>query len=146
MSTGIETTEIVEPWLYGVLSGDAQLMDMVDHRLINASSDETTEAGWDAYLEFSFVSSRDIRGAGLHRVQVDSIYLVKAVVKGGSYDPATAIMSRATRLLETPETVSTPGGDITCTRETITQYPELQDGTQYRHLGGSFRIRANSSS
>lgn len=144
MSEGIETTEVVEPWLFAVLSGDEQLMALVDGNLWNTT--EATESRPDAWLEYAYVSSRDILSVGGGRVQVDAIYQVKAVVRSASYDPATTIASRATRVLEQGSTVSTPAGDLTCTRESIIQYPELQDGTSFRHLGGTYRIRANSSS
>ena len=145
MSAGIETTEVVEPWLYARLSGDATLMGLVGGVLVNARSDEAVPRGTAAWLEYAFVSSRDIRTVGGGRAQVDAIYQVKAVVRGGSYDPATSIFSRATRLLELTGTVTTTAGSLTCTRETIIQYPELQDGTSFRHLGGTYRVRANSS-
>lgn len=145
MSSGIETTEVVEPWLFATLSADATLMGLVGGVLVNTSEDAVEDPP-DAWLEYAYVSARDILAVGGTRVQVDAIYQVKAVVRGSSYDPATAIFRRVSTLLDRPETQSTTHGDISCRRETIIQYPERQDGTQYRHLGGTYRIRANSSS
>lgn len=144
MSTGVETTQIVEPWLYSTLAADPSLTELVGGLIINATAEEM-ENDPDNHVVFSFASSRDIRGIGTTRVQVDCIYLVKAVVRGQSYTPATPIFARIDALLSVDGTVSTEAGDLTCVRETITQYPERQDGAHFRHLGGTYRIRVNSA-
>lgn len=143
MSSGIETDDIIEPWLFATLSGDVELMGLVDQYLINAAEDQApTEV--DAYLLYSLSSARDVRGVAV-RQQVDSLYLVKAVVRGGSYDPASVIMRKVDALLSVEGSVTTTGGSLTCTRETITKYPERSDGVSYRHLGATYRILASSS-
>lgn len=144
MSTGIETDDIIEPWLWDRLNGDPTLAAMVG-AVVNASTEESLTDLGTSYVVFSFASARDVRGVGTTRVQVDSIYLVKAVVKGQDYAPARDIMKRVDALLGVDQTVSTSTGDLTCTRETIVKYPERQDGQSFRHLGGTYRIRANST-
>lgn len=145
MSFGVETVQVVEPWLYGQLAGDPTLVDMVGGLIVNAAED-ALEGSPPAYVVFSFSSARDVLGNAGQRVQVDCIYTVKAVVRGGNYDPAVPIFGRVCDLLVTDQTVSTGAGDLTCIRESIIQYPERQDGATFRHLGGTFRVRVNSAS
>lgn len=151
MSTGIETTEIVEPWLYGALTGDATLMALLDDvggtqgKVINAATDAVNLE--PPYVVFNMQSQRDITTQQGFRVQAACIYLVKTVVKGGNYDPATAIFKRVDGLLAPNgfRSVQTDDGVITCKRDIIIQYPEVQDGAQWRHLGATYRIRAHSN-
>lgn len=144
MSTGMETVEVVEPWLFQRLWGDAALRALVGDSIINtlAMGDVATP-----YVVFSLSSARDIAGTGAVRTQVDCIYNVKAVAAGASWTPVLTIAKRLEALLDTSllGTQSIPAGDLTCTRETVIEYPELVDGTQYRHLGGAWRIRANGA-
>lgn len=141
MSSGLETADVIEPWLWATLTSDPQLTALVGGNIINAAADQ----GDPPYVVFNLVSARDVRGVGTTRVQVDCIYQVKAVVAGSSFDAAAAIARRVFVLLETPQTVSTPAGALTCTREQIVQFPDTQDGAQYRHVGGLFRLRTHST-
>lgn len=153
-STGVETAEVVEPWLWDLLETDREsgaLGTLGVEAVVNTATtgddpdSGTDQPGVDRWVVFTLVSARDVRGVGLVRSQVDAIYQVKAVVTGESFDPARAIFARICQLIETPETVTTESGSLTCHRETITQYPELQDGTHYRHLGGTFRVRTSAT-
>lgn len=145
MSQGVETLEVVEPWLYGVLSGDAELVGMVGADNIVGTLSVGEVPG--RYVVFSHSSNRDILGTGAVRTEVDCIYAVKAVALGASWDPVLPIAKRLDALLSTANrgTVTTAAGALTCTRESTVQYPEVVEGAQYRHLGALWRIRANSA-
>lgn len=140
--TQIETVEIVDEWLYHVLSTDGPLTEMVGIGSISGtlSSTELTAP----YVTFLCQSSVDVRGVGGVRISTDNLYEVKAVAQSGSWDDVRPIASRIGELIDLPNTtVTRPGGQLVCVRERIISYPEVDEGLQYRHLGGVYRIRAS---
>lgn len=146
MSAGVETIDVVEPWLYATLTGDATLTGLVGQAIIGTLSGDAVAP---PYVVFSHVSSRDVLGTGGVRTQVDCLYTVKAVARAASWDAVRPIAARVGVLLGGADptvvrTVTTANGDLTCVREGIVQYPEVTEGAQYRHLGATWRIRANS--
>lgn len=138
----IETVGIIETWLWDTLSADATLMGLVDNSLSGTLSSEALTV---PYVTFLMQSSRDVVGNAGQRISTDNLYVVKGVTQSGSWDDGEAIAERIDALLHRPSAVMTSGsGSLTCIREQIVQYPEVQDGIQYRHLGGIFRIRASA--
>lgn len=140
----IETTGLIDPWIYGTLSEDSTLMGLIgglDHLsgTLSAVPLETP------YVTFLCQSSRDVGGVGGIRISTDNLYIVKAVAQGGTWDDVSQIASRVDYLLHRPGSVMTEGsGSLSCIRESIVQYPEVTEGLQYRHLGGIYRIRASA--
>lgn len=140
MSGGIETVTVIDSWLYSKLSTDSALSELVGDRLIG------TLAGGNVvtpYVVWFLSSARDISTVPTIRVQVDALYTVKAVGEGSSWDEVQAVASRVDALLHGAND-TTATGSVACVRESIVQYAEVDSGTQYRHLGGIFRVRANS--
>jgi hypothetical protein len=144
MSTEIETVDLIEAWLYDVLSHDDTLVGLVEGRVSNSLSSAPLKA---PYVTFLMQSSRDVTGHSGDRISTDNLYIVKGVSQDGSYDEAREIAARISMLLHRPASrVSLTGGSLSCTREQIVEYPEVQDAIQYRHLGAIFRIRASADS
>ena len=142
MSEGIETVDIIEPWLYGLLTGDTALAALVGDRIIGTLSDGAVDP---PYVVFFLASPRDITAVGGIRVQVEALYTVKAVARASSWNAVRPIAARLDTLIRGDgKTVTTTKGHLTRVRDVIVQYPETTDGVQYRHLGASWRIRANS--
>lgn len=138
----IETTGIIDPWLYATLSGDPALAGLVSGRISGTLSVDTLAV---PYVTFLMQSSRDIAGVGGTRISTDNLYAVKAVAQTGTWDDVNAIAQRIDALLHRPSAVMTQGsGSLSCIREQIIQYPEVEEGLQYRHLGGIYRIRASA--
>jgi hypothetical protein len=70
---------------------------------------------------------------------------VKAVAQTATWNDVESIAERIDTLLQQPHTVITRArGSLTCIRESIISYPEVNDGVQYRHLGAIWRIRASA--
>lgn len=143
-----ETVDIVEPWLWSTLSTDATLLGLVggiDHISGTLALEELPLP----YAHFSMESSRDIQNHQGGIIAVESIYLVKAVGAGASWDQVRPITARIKTLLHRPNEVIQPGGSLaglaslTSIRERVIQYAEVTEGVQYRHLGGQYRIRAS---
>ena len=141
MSDGIEVVEIVDPWVYGVLRGDSQVNAAVGGRISNGAA-----LGPQAtpYITFDMTSARDVTTHNGAIVHVDCVYQVKVIGQGGSYVPITPVAKRMHALLHVGS-VTVPKGALSCTRERILRYTELDDSVQYRHLGGFYRIRVHST-
>lgn len=142
MSSGAETVDIIDPWLWSTLSGDAQLMTAIGGQgsLISTLAKGGVPA---PYVVFFCSSPRDIIAVGGIRVEIDALYTVKVVGEGASWTTVKPIFRRIDALLHGKD-VTTVNGSLSCRRESIIQYAEVESATQFRHLGAVFRIRANS--
>lgn len=75
------------------------------------------------------------------RAYTESVYLVKAVTEGGSSAAAGTIAARIDTLLEAaPLTLSGTASNLYLRRTAQVDYPEVDSGKKYRHLGGLYRI------
>jgi hypothetical protein len=140
----IETVEIAEEWLYATLSADGTLAGLVGDRITGTLSPELLVM---PYVTFLMQSSRDVSAVGGIRISTDNLYLVKAVGQTSTWDDLKPIASRIDYLIHRPGSVMVEGtGSLTCTRERVHQMAEVDEGLQYRHLGGVYRIRASADS
>lgn len=142
MSSGVETVDVIDPWLWSRLTGDATLMGLVggQEKVVGTLAHAAVDP---PYVAFFLSSARDIYTVPQIRVQVDAIYTVKAVTVGASWEVTGPLAARIDELLDGVN-VTTPNGTLSCVRDGIVQYAEVEQATQYRHLGATFRIRANS--
>jgi len=145
VSSGIETVDIIDPWLWTTLSTDAALLGMLPGTDKTRSIISTLAvAGVPApYVAFFCSSPRDINAVGGVRVDVEAMYTVKVVGEGATWAVVDPIAKRVDALLHGKD-VTTVNGALSCRRETLIQYAEIDAGTQFRHLGGVYRIRAHS--
>lgn len=139
-----ETVDLIEPWMYGLLAGDAILLDLIggeDHLSGTLSPDELPLP----YVTMILQSTRDIQNHVGEILSTESLYEVKAVAATSTWDDVIPIAARLKALLHRPgQIIDLPGGgSLTCIRERVIQYPENTEGVQYRHLGASWRIRAS---
>lgn len=142
MSNVLESTDIIDPWLFGVLSGDSVLAGMVGTRISNTLSIVPLAT---PYITFSASSPpRAVRGVGGTLHDTDSQYTIKAVGTGGSFNQVAAIAARVRTLIDQSNvTISTPiAASLSCYWELEIRYPEETEGVPYRHLGGIYRVRA----
>ena len=86
---------------------------------------------------------RDVRGVGTFRVMVDTLYVVKAVSQGTSYAPLAPVAAAIDRALTNPVGDSVEDGLVlTSVRNDQFSMREVAEGTEFRHLGGEYRIQA----
>lgn len=137
---GIESASLIDPWIFSTLNGDGEIIGLVGAGNVYGALVLDPPAG--PYVTYSMLSSRDIRGVSIHRIQVDAIYLVKVVSQSESKDDALPIAERCDELLNVGG-VSLPAGHLICTRETTVDAFEVLEGQPFHHLGGTYRIRAN---
>ncbi len=142
MSSGIEPVELVDPWLYATFSGDPTLTAIVGNRITNGAA---LGALATPLLTWDMNSSRDITTAEGAVLWNESLFEIKAVGHGGSFAVPTRVARRVQELIGMATNVKTAqGGVITCRRERVIRYPELDDNVQYRHVGGIYRITAHT--
>ena len=136
----METAELIEPWLWSTLTGDATFTAACPHVYGALTPDDPGPL----YCTIAATSPRDIRGVGRARIQVEVIYLVKIIGQTTSQDDLLPAASRMSALLDGADR-DVPGGHITCVREQIVSYPEVSGGQPFLHLGGQFRIWASTT-
>lgn len=143
-SSGIETVDVIDPWLYATLSSDPELQELLggDDRIGPGLTDFARGAG-DLWLTWNSQAPRDVRAVGKVRVWIDALYTVKAVGRTASFGTVAPVARRIDLLLD-GASATTETGELSCIRESIVQYPELSNSTQFRHLGAVYRFRANS--
>lgn len=143
MTDILESTDIIDPWLYSVLHGDSVLNAAVGGRFINTLSSSKVAT---PYITWTAASTRSVRGIGGILIDTDSLYDIKAVTNEPGFTQASALAARIRALIETINssvTVATPfPASLTCFWENEIRYPEVTEGVQYRHLGATYRIRA----
>lgn len=141
--SGIETVEVADTWIYATLSGDAALAALVGDRISGTLAESLPQT---PYVTFLLTSSRDVTTFDGTVIAADCIYEVKAVGQGASWYDVTPIAKRVHELIHLGrDTATTASGSLTSVRERVIQYAEVDEGVQYRHLGGLYRIRASSA-
>jgi hypothetical protein len=144
MTEILETSDLIDAWLYSTLSTDATLISLVGDRIVNTAS--PVELGYP-YIVFNSASTRPIRGVGGVVIDTDSLYDIKCVTEEASYEQASNIAARFRLLLDKANVTTSPPltpvmASIACWWELEIRFPEIQEGVWYRHLGGTYRIRA----
>lgn len=141
MSSGLETAEIIEPWLYATLSGDAALAEMVGGRVVGALTPDELAS---PYVTFALSSPRDVMGVGTARLMVEALYIVKAVAQTTSQDDVAPIAGRIEALLHGRSASVATGHVLAVSRRNVISYPEVSRGIPFLHAGGLYRIQAHS--
>lgn len=91
------------------------------------------------------IPPRDIRGVGVTRVMVDTLYLVKAVAQVNSYADLGGLASIIDRAMTSAEGGAVQDGHVfACVRQEQFALTEVDAGKQYRHLGGAYKIQAQA--
>jgi hypothetical protein len=141
VNTPLITVGVIEPWLYDLLSTDSEIVDLVGESVSGTLSGELLAT---PYVTFLLQDHGDIQGVGGIEIMGDCLYMVKAVDRASGWDTVGPIAARIHALLHRPHTnITIPNGSLTTIRERIIQYPEVNEGIQFRHLGGIYRIQAS---
>lgn len=131
----------IDQWLYATLSGDVTLMALVSG-VHNALASQGAAL---PYVVFNFQGGGDVRGVGPTRIMTSALYQVKAVGSGASYAGLKTAVDRIDVLLQGASGSVTDGWIYSCVREQPIAYVETTTGgAQFRHLGGFYRIVAQS--
>lgn len=139
MSRGVETAELIEPWIYSTLAGDSALADLVGDHIYGPIVPDEIDV---PYVTFQLISLLDVNtAAGGYRIMVDALYQVKVVAETTSQDDIAPIAARVDTLLNV-RNADTGTGFVTCIREGIISTAEVVDGQPFLHLGGRYGVQA----
>lgn len=143
MSAGLEAFTVQE-WIVATLTNDTTLATL-------AGSPEILEDRvWDGeyrgaedlapwWISFTVQDPIDVKTVGMIQVMSTVRFTAKVVARGRSYAPALPVYQRVHELLEARLNVPTSDGYLlTSSRVSGFQFPEEDQGMQYRHLGGTF--------
>jgi len=139
-------TQLVEKWLYDVLSSDAGeggVATLVDGRIY---AYHPPQAATYPLVLYSLLSGIDVMTVGACRVLVNSVYIVKVVDRSDtvSFAGIKPVADRIDLLLHDTQGEVESGRVLTCTREGVVSYAEFE--TQFTlHLGGRYRILAQET-
>ena len=128
-------------WLYGRLTADTTLAGLVSNRVYD------TRAG-NVYpsIVFQYQGGADALGVGARRLQVNALYVIRAVDKTASFVAIAPIADRIDDLLHRQDAPVVIGGVtlgyIGCYRVQPFALAETSDDVEYRHLGGIYRLMA----
>lgn len=127
-------------WIHTTLTGDATITSLVGARV---ADDPAPAAMAEPLIVFGLLSTNDVAtAAGVYRVMTDSLWLIRAIGEGESYEQLAAIATRIDQLFHRAAASVTGGTVFSSTREREHRQSELdqQTGKQYRHLGGEYRV------
>lgn len=137
---------LVTQWVLDQLASASADLDEIDDGLSLRVFEDFAPQGFSTY-PFIIVQCqsppRDVRGVGVSRVMVDTIYVVKAVAQVNSYAPLAPVARVIDQAMTTSVGGSLLGGNVfTSVRNDQFSLIEIDNGKQYRHFGGEYRIQA----
>lgn len=134
----IETAR-VDRWLYERLAGDATLSGLVGGRIYAFVAPQGTAF---PFVVFAHQGGHDVLGVGPARVMVSLLYQVKAVGQTAAVADLQPVADRIDALLHGASGAVPDGTILACVREQAIEEAEVDDGVQYRHVGGLYRLIA----
>jgi len=136
----------IEQWVENRIKTDPILLTLgiVDGNPV-ASRVYDTHAPASAIFPYIVITStvpRDTRGVGTTRIMVDILYSIKVVASVSAYTSISAIANRIDALFHgfNGESGAVAGSPLASVRESALTFNQVEDGREYRHLGGIFRI------
>jgi hypothetical protein len=131
-----------ERFLYTKLSEDATLIAMIGGAGNPRIYGEVAPHEINTYplVVHQYQGGRDVQGLGAVIVMVDELYVVKVITVGRAYADGEPVWKRIQAVLHGSSGVVTDGLVLACVRVSPIKYATLEEGVEYRHLGGIFRI------
>ena len=138
-------TGLVDAYVLQQLAAKATALNAISAGLSGRIYADLAPAGtaYPAIVYQTLSPPRDVRGVGSHRLMVDTIYVVKAIAQCDSYAPLGPVAKVIDEAMTAPEGSAISGGLVLASvRDSAFQMVETTEGTQYRYLGGQYRIQA----
>lgn len=143
MTTGDEVL-LAQGWIYDTLTADTAFNTASPGGVWDGVV--TAAAGASPWTVFSAQSPGVVvGGVGAFEVMVNQLWLIRTICEGGSFATLRAASNRVYALLHGKNYVARPTGTIlSCIREETFRSEEVRGGREFRHLGGIYRIYAQS--
>lgn len=144
MTQGLESTAAVQ-WVYSTLAGDATLAGylggLVAPRIFDGVAPLGTITPWVTYQMLSSVDTDSVGGQG--RVMSNMLWMILVAGEGTSYQVLDAPKARMDVLLHGARNVTNASGTVlACRRVQPIRQMFVEEGVQYRRVGGIYRIQA----
>lgn len=145
MPTGTvnELPRIAE-WMTSVLAGDAAIANLVQGRVY---VDQAPQEADSPMVVAAFLGGADKSITKSARL-THTLYLVRAIAEGSSYEPLQPIVDRIEAVLTVPQQ-GTVVGDVRITsvfREQPHQRKDAENGIPFVYMGGFYRVFAQPAS
>jgi len=131
----------VEQWRYTTLTGDATLAAAVGARCYGYIAPQPAQF---PFLLFAMQAGTDVMGVGTARIMLNALFQVKVIGATNSFAALKPLADRIDAVLHGATGSVVDGAILACTREEPLAYVDVSGETQYRHLGGLYRIIAQS--
>lgn len=127
-------------WLYETLDGDATLMALLGSGERIYEQPAPQESAFP-FVTFQLQSDVDVMTVDTrNRIFVDQLWLIRATTDSTSFAASKAIANRVDFLLQNANGAADGATVYHCSREESFRLVEIDNGKQYRHLGGIYRI------
>lgn len=144
MSSAFNELSPLAKWVYNRLASDSAARTLVGDRFFEDDLPPGADLAKPAVL-FTRQAGRDINGAFGVRMAIKGLYQLKAVCTGNSYMPADPVANCIERLFQGVNQLSDPGTGLVVmgvVRQDLIRYKVNDEGVQYCHTGGLYRIDA----
>lgn len=131
----MQETVRAEQWLFQTLGANATLA------ALGIYSEVIPEKASLPAVVFKFQSGSDYKVVGAIRVWADMVYLVEVTGEVAGYAALQAYADLIDSLLHDKSGSVADGVILECEREAPHAMTEIEDGRQFRHLGGFFRLK-----
>ena len=138
---------MVSLWVAGQLAAQATDLDAISAGLSGRIFEDFAPEGTPyPFIIFQCQSPpRDIRGVGVSRVMVDTLYIVKAVAQVSSYAPLAPVAKVIDAAVTSAQGSPVADGNVfSSVRDSQFAMVEIDSGKQYRHFGGQYKIQAQA--
>lgn len=143
-----DITVAIQEWVVSRLTDSADLADA-----LGIDTEDVAARIWDSppppdadlpYIDVMVTEPRDVGALGLIQVMASALVTVKVVGREESYEPLrpVAVAIHAALQGRTGDQVSGGGAVLSSDRLRAVAYPEVTEGVEYRHLGGTYAVNA----
>lgn len=134
---------IVDAWVAARLAATVAVTNLVSTRIYNSFAPLDAEY---PFIIFQQQTLRDVRGVGSDRIMVDTLYVVKGISQGTDFAQLGTLAAAIDSALNVPPGGAVTGGHVMASvREEPFALTEVEDGKQFRHMGGIYRIYAQAT-
>jgi len=124
-------------WIQQTLANDVTLAGLVGDRIYEDVADR--DAVYPLVV-YHLQDANDTNGVAGARILERELYTVKVVGRDTSYLPLKSIYARVDALLHRQGGKTGDGDQVKCVRESSIKFVSVEDGLEYRHLGGLYRL------
>lgn len=127
-------------WLYERLNGDVTLKTALGSGA-RVHEQPAPQDSLFPFITFQLQSDVDVMtGDTRNRIFSDELWLIRATTDSTSFLPLKVIADRMDLLLQNADGAADGAIIYHCSREETFRLVEIDNGKQYRHLGGIYRI------